>query len=185
MEPRPQTTTFEVRRATVADAAAVARTHVASWQVGYAGLLPDELLSGLSVEARTSTWTNQLDGTSPAAATLVAALHGAVVGFASVGPSRDPDATAATGELWALYSHPESWGLGVGSALLAAASDELRRLGLARHATLWVLTGNDRARRFYERHGWRPDGEHRVEWRGEVPLDEVRYAKADLGPLPG
>src|SRR6266498_2246427 len=35
--------------------------------------------------------------------------------------------------------------------------DDLRKAGDG-YLTLWVLEGNTRARRFYERAGWRPDG---------------------------
>ena len=48
-------------------------------------------------------------------------------------------------------------------------------------ATLWVLTGNKRARRFYEQHGWTADGAQKTDWRGDVRLDEVRYRRT----LPG
>lgn len=69
------------------------------------------------------------------------------------GRSRDDDAAPGTGELWALYTHPGAWRQGVGSALFDAAKRELAARGFQR-ATLWVLTSNDRARRFYESHGW-------------------------------
>lgn len=43
---------------------------------------------------------------------------------------------------------------------------------------LWVLTGNARARRCYERAGWSADGAARVEeLAAGVPIDEVRYVK--------
>jgi len=45
-----------VRRAEPRDAPAVARVHVASWRQAYRGLLPQEYLDSLSVEARTTTW---------------------------------------------------------------------------------------------------------------------------------
>ena len=54
--------------------------------------------------------------------------------------------------LHALYVLPAYWGQGLGSRLLAAA-------GPVRE--LWVLRDNARARRFYERHGWRADGTER------------------------
>ena len=44
-------------------------------------------------------------------------------------------------------------------------------------ATLWVLRGNARARRFYEHSGWQPDGAGRVEQRFNATLDEVRYQR--------
>lgn len=54
------------------------------------------------------------------------------------------------------------------------AVDSLRALGM-RGAILWVLESNARARRFYERAGWRPDGGTKIESRGEIELHEVRY----------
>lgn len=168
-----------IRRAVPADAPGVAVTHVASWRAGYAGLLPDSLLASLSVEERTASWTGHLDAASAGRSLVATCDDGTVSGFATVGASRDDDATPGTGELWALYTHPDAWRRGVGSALVGSAEAELRELGFVR-ATLWVLTGNERARRFYEAHGWRLEGTSRVDWRGDVRLDEVRYELADL-----
>ncbi len=53
-----------------------------------------------------------------------------------------------------LYLAPDARGRGVGSALLAAAEDQIRVSGAAKCA-LMCLVGNDRARAFYERHGYR------------------------------
>jgi ribosomal protein S18 acetylase RimI-like enzyme len=54
--------------------------------------------------------------------------------------------------------------------------DRLRRDGF-RVATLWVLVSNDRARRFYERSGWRVDGGKKTEeWSGVV-LREERHRR--------
>ena len=89
-----------VRRAEPQDAPAVARVHVASWRQAYGGLLPQEYLDSLSVEARTMTWAkafSQLPGRS--STTLVGELDGQIVGFACVGPSRDDDTDTATAEL--------------------------------------------------------------------------------------
>ena len=159
--------TGAVRPAAVADAEALARVHVAAWQHGYRGLLPAALLDALSVEQRTERWRAQLSG-EPAARTWVTGEP--VAGFASAGPSRDEDAAAGTGELYALYVHPDAWGRGIGGRLMATALE-----ALGDGATLWVLEGNERARRFYARHGWQRDGAHRQEVRGTAVLDEVRY----------
>jgi len=164
-----------VRRAEPQDAPAVARVHVASWRQAYRGLLPQEYLDSLSVEARTMTWAkafSQLPGQS--STTLVGELDGQIVGFASVGPSRDDDTDTATGELWGLYLDPAHWGTGQGHTLHTEALDVTRASG-ATEATLWVLTTNQRARNFYERHGWTADGAEKSVWRGDVRLDETRY----------
>jgi RimJ/RimL family protein N-acetyltransferase len=44
-----------------------------------------------------------------------------------------------------------------------------------RDATLWVLEDNPRARRFYEREGWSPDGEAKSDAFLGVRVNEVRY----------
>jgi ribosomal protein S18 acetylase RimI-like enzyme len=51
----------------------------------------------------------------------------------------------------------------------------IARTSGATAATLWVLKTNQRARHFYERHGWVADGTQKNVWRGDVRLDETRY----------
>lgn len=51
---------------------------------------------------------------------------------------------------------PQHRGQGIGEALLAAAEDEARKLGVAA-LDLNVAAPNESARRFYERHGFRTD----------------------------
>ena len=168
-------TRLSVRRATPNDAPGIAVVHVTSWQRAYRGLLPQEFLDSLSVEARTRTWTQNLEQPLlPGAATFVAEHDGRVIGFASVGPSRDEDAEPGAGELWGLYLHPDHWGAGHGHALHAHAMDALTATGVT-GATLWVLTTNKRARRFYELHGWVDDEQDKTAWVGDVRLEETRY----------
>jgi len=79
-----------------------------------------------------------------------------VIGFADVGPSRDTNAVGRIGEVRAIYVLEEHWGRGVGHALLERSLAWLRRLQYPT-ASLWVLEGNDRARRFMSvtAGGWR------------------------------
>jgi GNAT superfamily N-acetyltransferase len=103
----------------------------------------------------------------------VAEASGVIVGFASVGASRDAD---ADGELFAIYVDPDHWRTGIGRDLMTAAEQDLRDLGHA-EAILWVLADNPRARKFYERVGWHYDGTTRpIEVFG-VEVSEVRYRK--------
>ncbi|WP_406642217.1 N-acetyltransferase family protein [Amycolatopsis sp. WGS_07] len=166
-----------IRPATPADAAGIATVHVGSWQAAYAGLLPEEFLSGLSVETREQFWASNLANSSVPHTVLAATSPGsdAITGFAVFGPSRDDDATPQTGELSSIYLLPSEWGRGMGRAL----HEECVR-GLAAQfevATLWVLSTNTRARNFYERAGWVTDGTTKVETMsdGAVTLEEVRY----------
>ena len=154
----------DVRPAHADDAQTIAEVHVASWQHAYRGMLPSELLDGLSVPSRAQRWRRQL-GDVQGPRTWVAGEP--VRGFVSVGPSRDDDADADTAELYALYVHPAAWGRGLGSRLLTAALEVVDD-----PMTLWVLEANERARRFYERHGWRAeagDARRRDAGRGALP----------------
>jgi len=69
-----------------------------------------------------------------------------------------------------LYVRPAFWGTGVAAELHDRAVAALRDAGVGT-ARLWVLEANDRARRFYERRGWRPDGSTRVVPFPPHPLD--------------
>jgi ribosomal protein S18 acetylase RimI-like enzyme len=147
-----------VRAATPADAAAIAGVHVRSWQVAYRGIVPDEILDGLSVPDREQRWRSILVRSDEDAFTLVAERDGRIAGFCSLmAQGRDGDLEAGTGEIAAVYVDPRSWRAGVGSALLAAALKELHAAGCAA-ATLWVFARNDRALAFYRGFAFAPDG---------------------------
>jgi GNAT superfamily N-acetyltransferase len=175
------TATGQVRRAEPADAAPIAVVHVRSWQGAYRGLLPQEYLDGLEPAGRTERWRRALERDNwPAAGTLVVVSDGQVGGFANFGPTRDTDASGArVGEISAIYVLPEAWGTGLGRGLMAAALSQLAAGGYET-AALWVLESNARARRFYARAGWTPDGSAKQEDIGGAPVTEVRYRR----PLP-
>ena len=74
-------------------------------------------------------------------------------------------------EIIAIHSLPESWGTGLGHAMLAEA---LKQIG-GRPVFLWAFKENSRARRFYEKHGFHWDGSERIsQFDGAL---EVRYVK--------
>lgn len=141
-----------IRRAVLRDAAALAELHLDVWDETYTGRLPQEILDARRrdpVAERTARWEQRIaDGT-----TWVAEHDGALVGFVSAGPGRDEPKTL---ELMALYVRARIHGTGVGHALMEAAIGD-------QPAYLWVLEGNDRAITFYQRHGFRLDGQQKLE----------------------
>jgi RimJ/RimL family protein N-acetyltransferase len=176
----PMPTTFSLRRATGADAPAVAAVHIQSWQVAYRGIVPDAYLDGLDVAARAARY--DFDTTALGAPETWIAVDGDdIFGFVTVSPSRDEE-LLGLGEVRAIYVAPDRWRSGAGSALLAQAEALLRDAEF-NDAYLWVLEDNSRARRFYERAGWAPDGARKVVEIGGRPLAVVRYRKAAAGTL--
>jgi RimJ/RimL family protein N-acetyltransferase len=171
---RPMAVDAQVREAQQEDADAIAAVHTRAWQVAYEHVFGAERLGAISVEERAERWQAILAERREREATFVVQHGDVVVGFASVGSSRDTDARAADGELYGIYVTPTAWGTGAGRALLEASLEALRSSGF-REATLWVLDDNPRARRVYEKTGWRIDGLQRQGSHLGVETTEVRY----------
>ncbi|SDD27574.1 GNAT family N-acetyltransferase [Nocardioides lianchengensis] len=139
-----------IRLATPVDAEALAHLHLDVWDDAYTGLMPQGILDDRreKVAERVERWRDIL--TTSGNPTYLAVGPDGLVGFASAGPGRDNDVDLEL-ELTALYVRATHWGEGIGYALLREAIGD-------RAAYLWVLGGNDRALRFYERQGFRLDG---------------------------
>lgn len=138
-----------LRRATPRDAEALAHLHLDVWEDAYTGLMPQQVLDDrrASVTERVTTWRTILESHDR---TLLADGPDGLIGFASAGPGRDNDVDTDL-ELMALYVRAGWWDTGVGYALFEEAVGD-------RAAYLWVLAGNDRSIRFYERQGFGLDG---------------------------
>jgi GNAT superfamily N-acetyltransferase len=81
-----------------------------------------------------------------------------------------------TGEVYALNLRPDCWRHGFGSVLLEQGEGAMRAYGFT-EAVLWVLPGNERARRFYEARGWRHDETERDEVVHDITVRETRYRR--------
>jgi ribosomal protein S18 acetylase RimI-like enzyme len=149
----------------------IARVQVRSWQAAYQGIVAQEFLDRMSIDDRTKRWQEILQ--KQESITLIAEHDHSVVGFVSYGPCRDEGAPADRGEIWALYADPDSWGQGVGFALMTRAVQELFASGYS-SVSLWVLALNDRGRNFYERFGFsHVEGSGKVFALGGSQVEEV------------
>jgi ribosomal protein S18 acetylase RimI-like enzyme len=109
-----------------------------------------------------------------------------VVGYAAFGPEQGLDgrprtarggprpAQSPAAELYALYVAPAYWSTGAGRALMGRVLAEAQAKGYPR-IVLWVLEQNARARRFYERAGFRQCCRtHQLDWLGGRPRGLLR-----------
>jgi GNAT superfamily N-acetyltransferase len=156
------------------DLQAVGRVHWSSRAAAYAHILaPETLASGGTAAALGEWWSERWKWERETHRLTVAESDdGEIVGFTYVGPSETEGAV----ELYAIHVVPELVGTGVGRELMAGALEQLREIGGER-AVLWVLEENAPARRFYDRGGWQPDGETRVEPVNGEPVPQLRYSR--------
>ena len=139
-----------IRQAVPDDAEALGPLHVDVWFDAYTGLMAQHFLDDrrADVGGRVERWREILSTSDNT--TWLAEDGDGLVGFGGAGPGRDNDVDMDL-ELYALYVRAAYYGTGVGYALFEQAVGD-------RACYLWVLTGNERAIRFYERQGFRLDG---------------------------
>ncbi|WP_432133835.1 MULTISPECIES: N-acetyltransferase family protein [unclassified Streptomyces] len=174
-----------VRQMTAADCGHVGSIRVRGWQFAYRGLVPPSYLDALDPAEDADRLRARLARADAGASDLVAepAGTGRIVGWAAHGPYRDGEQRTEDAELYALYVDPDHLGTGVGHTLL---QESLRRRAALGHPRmfLWVLAGNERARRFYERAGFRADGAEEPFQVAGVRVPEVRYVRSLTVPAP-
>lgn len=141
-----------VRRAELADAAAIGAVHVASWRSTYAGILPDSYLARLSATRQALYYRAAI----AAGSIVIVAGHKAghkagprIVGFTTAGSARTPQ--LGEGEIETLYVLDDYRDQGIGRQLIQAAASELAGAG-CRSVFAWVLRDNP-SRFFYQRLG--------------------------------
>ena len=147
-----------IRSVLPADVATIARIYVESANAGFGDLEPRRVLDSERVER----WRADLAAPLPHR-WWVATRGSAIVGFAGIGPSRDPiDPTL--GELDTIAVDPSHWRTGVGRALMSQALHHLSADGY-REAVVWTLARYPRGAGFYESTGWTLNGAVRVDGR--------------------
>ena len=156
----PQVT---LRRARTHDAPEIAEIWFHGWQDGHLGFVPQEL-----VDVRTeASFRTRASERIPD--TTVATVAGAVAGFVIV----------VGDEVEQVYVSAAHRGTGIADVLMSEAERQVRANG---HGKAWlaVVAGNARARRFYERRGWRDEGPFEyaaVTERGPITVPCRRYTK--------
>jgi ribosomal protein S18 acetylase RimI-like enzyme len=151
-----------LRAASETDSDDIAHVWHAAWGDGHRGHVPRELLALRTLAHFLSRVPPRISNTT------LAIVAERVVGFVSVQDN----------ELEQLFVLAEARGTGAARALLREGE---RRIAM-QFDTAWlsVVAGNQRARRFYAREGWRDDGpiQYSAEIAGgQIVIDTHRYEK--------
>jgi putative acetyltransferase len=144
---------FTLRPYAPADEDAAIELWRRTWQQAY---------PGIDFTARLDWWRQRWrDELVPAATITVAEAGGKMIGFVTVDPR--------TFDLDQIVVAPETWGMGVATALMAEAK-RISPAGLDLH----VNTDNTRAIGFYEKHGFVISGEA-INWRSGAPVHKMSW----------
>lgn len=164
---------YEIREGTLDDSEAVRRMQAESWLATYPN---DE--AGVSyewVKEQTDQWlTSEWLAKSreilaevlekPNSFYSVAEMEGRIVGFVHVATNDDN-----TKELEAIYTSPETFGTGLGDRLMERADQWIDDVT----TTLKVVSYNQRAIRFYEKHGFiKVEGSEEV-YKEKMPVIQM------------
>ncbi len=159
----PADVVSELRPAAPSDVEAIAEVWHGSWLDGHLGHVPEALHEHRSLEDFLRRVPPRLPKTT------VAVVASRIVGFVTVHDD----------EVEQLFVAASARGTGVARSLLESAEARLAE----RHEIAWlsVAAGNARARRFYERNGWREVAafDYPAETRtGVLLVPSLRYEKA-------
>ncbi len=176
-------TDITILPATSADLDGVGRVQLASWRTMWVGIAPPDYLDAFSDAERGAAWHELLAAQPDQFVYVAATPAGEVVGYACCDPDGNSD-PAYPAELTTMHILPAYRNRGIGRRLVAAVVAHLQAQG-ATALMLWTLAPNTGARRFYERLGGRPLGEHTIPLNEEetVTVPEVSYGWPDLGVL--
>jgi ribosomal protein S18 acetylase RimI-like enzyme len=164
---------LSIRQAVLADAASIARVHVASWKVAYGGFMPPRQMAWISESRETRRAAELIE--NPKTPFLVGEVDGRISGFLVYGPPGDECDPATTSQIYTFFVDPACCRRGVGTALLRAMESAIT----VPRITVWVMTQGTHGPAFYVRNGFRIEDETKKLFGlidKEFPI--VRYSKA-------
>ena len=177
-----------IRPATPDDTDAIVAVTAAGWRTAYRDIVAQDRLAELPLARWRTEVHVGLRRPVEDAFSYVAEVDGAFAGYCFVAaPSRERDLGPSVAELVAIYVDPERWGQGAGSALMHTAMERLADLPYD-EVFLWIFKENAPAIAFYERHGWRRDGDRKVHPRSQAVAIRFRRptpARQEVDRPPG
>jgi ribosomal protein S18 acetylase RimI-like enzyme len=162
---------YVVREMRSQDAEDIARVHLQVWRQAYVDLMPAEFLAAMDFQTSTDRWRELLAQDPGELRRLVGVCpQREIVAIAVSGPSRD-DGPPTQWELQAINLLAAHHGTGLADLLMEGLIGK-------QSTSLWVLRDNMRARKFYMRYGFQPDGATKV--HEPTSMVEVRMVRGLL-----
>lgn len=167
---------FNIRRAGVEDARAIAYVRVESWRTTYDGIVPAAFLAAMDAESGVDGWREPLQ--SSEVDFFVAEDEAGVFGFVCGGGIREAieDFDA---ELYAIYLSKDRQRGGVGRQLTFRVAEALRVRGF-KSMVVWVLEDNRPAVAFYKGLGAVQVSQKKIEIGG-AELSDLCLGWANIG----
>lgn len=164
---------FTLRRATAADAATVRALFCKSFNATFGHLYPPAELAEWLESCSEERFARECS--DPDYAVMLGESGGALLGYCTLGvQDLGIELAPASWVLRQLYLDEPAKGAGLAPALMDWAIEETRARGLANiYLTVWVE--NHRARRFYERYGFREIGSYQFKVGSTVDDDRILH----------
>ncbi len=167
---------------------AMSLIHALGWRDTYQGYVPDGYMAREITDER---WVGQFreDFETRRCHGLLLYRGDVPVACINYGPARTENLNAGTastfpneayqgwGEIVSFYTHPRERGKGYGGMLFEEAVRRLKSAGF-QNVFVFVLRENEKARRFYTRHGFSWDGTHAdIPFPPDAVCVDLRYTK--------
>ena len=167
---------------------AMSLIHALGWRDTYVGYVPDDYLAREITDERWVPFFRE-DYATGRCRGLLLYRDQTPVACVNYGPARTKnlnagqpssfpnDAYQGWGEIISFYTHPAERGKGYGGLLFEEAVNRLKAAG-HQNAFVFVLRENEKARRFYARHGFAWDGTHAdIPFPPDAVCVDLRYVK--------
>jgi GNAT superfamily N-acetyltransferase len=180
--------TYNLRIAHENDIPALAALHCQGWKDSYENLVPQDYLDSLTPEEFAKKWQKWM--ADDISTTLIGEdENGVAAGFSMFGPLKTPIAGQSSirpiysAELYAIYLDKDHWGKGLAQQFFAQTAKTLKE---QKHYSmaLWVVGGNKRACKFYDKMSGQRIGKKVVEIGGRN-VKEACFGWRDTAPLIG
>ena len=101
------------------------------------------------------------------------------IGIITINPQNESDLPDTVYELSGLYFDPDFVGKGLGTRAMNWIKTEIKTRGF-HGISLWVLSQNDRAKAFYIKNGFHPDGRQKESGIGTAQKERFIYIFGDI-----